>query len=102
MGRTIGRVGGASAGVIAIVFGVLDLLGKVPPPWVPLALGGVAIAGVLADYLVERRGGDGQTPSTVKQKQVGRKGSMGLQAGRDIRDVKFGDGEDSPTRGGDR
>ncbi len=85
MGRNFGRVGGASAGVIAVVFGVLEQLQKTPPPWIPIALGIVAILGVLADYLWEHRGDGGdQSPAKVKQEQKSGKKSTNNQAGRDI------------------
>ncbi len=80
MGRQLGRVGGASAGTIAIVFGVLELLHKTPPAWVVLTLGAAAILGVVADYLWEQRGGD---KSAVKQTQRIGRNSVGMQAGRD-------------------
>jgi hypothetical protein len=84
MGRNIGRIGGAVAGIVAIIFGVLDVQDKVPP-WLLITLGAVAMAGVLANYLWEHRGGDGASqPQRVNQKQKGGRRSTNNQAGRDI------------------
>ncbi|WP_164478804.1 hypothetical protein [Mycolicibacterium stellerae] len=92
MGRNLSRVGGAAAGAIAILFGVLDLLEKVPPPWIPISLGAVAVAGVIADYFVEsRQEASSSKPSTttrIKQKQKSGNSSQNFQAGRDIKDVQ--------------
>lgn len=84
MRRSIGRIGGAVAGIIAIVFGVLDLIDKLPP-WVLIALGAIAILGVLADYFWERRDqGSEQSSAKVHQKQQSGRKSTNHQAGRDI------------------
>lgn len=84
MGRNIGRIGGAVAGIIAVVFGILDLIDKVPP-LVLYSLGAIAIFGVLFDYIWQHRdGGADQSPIVVKQKQAGGRKATNNQAGRDI------------------
>lgn len=84
MGRNIGRVGGAVAGIIAIIFGILDAQDKVPS-WLLITLGALAIAGVLADVLWDRQdGGDDGAPLRMKQRQEGGRKSTNNQAGRDI------------------
>jgi hypothetical protein len=68
------------------VFGVLEQLHKVPPPWIPIALGAVAIVGVIADYLWEQRSvANDETAPRVKQKQEGGRTSTNNQAARDIK-----------------
>lgn len=84
MGREFSRVGGAAAGIIAILFGVLDLMNKVPSPWLLIALGTVAVIGVLIDYFWGRRGDEGGAPQQVNQKQKGGQKSTLNQAGRDV------------------
>lgn len=66
MGWNIGRAGGAIAGIVAIIFGVLDLVDKVPP-WILIALGAVAVVGVLADYMWGHRGDDEETEPEVER-----------------------------------
>jgi hypothetical protein len=84
VGRNIGRAGGAIAGIIAIVFGALGLTDKVPP-WLLITLGALAVLGVLADYMFERRSGGGNTSRTsVRQNQKSGSYSTNLQAGRDM------------------
>lgn len=98
MGRNLGRVGGASAGVIAVIFGILELLQKTPPPWLPIALGAVAIFGVLADYLWEQRGASDAPTTNVNQNLQSGRGSQNVQSGRDTSDVRFdvGGGPEEP------
>lgn len=86
MRRSLGRVGGASAGTIAIIFGILDVQDKLPP-WLLITLGAVAIVGVLVDYTWEHRGGEGDgeiAPQRVRQEQEGGRQSTNNQAGRDV------------------
>ena len=85
MSRVVGRAGGASAGIIAVLFGVLELLQKTPPPWVVIGLGVAAVVGVAADYLYEQRNAD--KPAKQQQRQRTGKDSNALQAGGNISGV---------------
>lgn len=84
--RAVGRVGGASAGVIAVLFGVLEQLKLTPPAWIPITLGALAILGVLTDYGVEKRNSEATTDSPKQSQKLG-PGSTGFVAGRDNRDI---------------
>ena len=84
MSRNAGRIGGAVAGIIAIIFGILDAQDKVPRA-VLITLGALAIAGVLVDYLWQpRTGAGGDEPQRIEQKQAGGRNSTNYQAGQDI------------------
>ncbi|MCA2245001.1 hypothetical protein JF781_21840 [Mycobacterium sp. WUMAC-067] len=84
MGRNVGRIGGAVAGIIAIIFGLLDVQDKVPRS-VLITLGALAIAGVVLDYLWQLRSGGGAAESQrIEQKQTGGRNSTNYQAGLDI------------------
>ncbi|MCV7128280.1 MULTISPECIES: hypothetical protein [Mycolicibacterium] len=82
MGRNLGRVGGATAGIVAIVFGILDLIDTVNP-WILIGLGTVAVIGVLADFLRQPHGDD-SGGAAIKQTQKTGDRSTSNQAGRDI------------------
>ncbi|MCG7579386.1 hypothetical protein [Mycolicibacterium sp. OfavD-34-C] len=98
MVRNLGRIGGAAAGIIAIVFGVLDLMNLTPPPWLPIGLGATAVGGVVADYFVERRSSRDEKPPNRILSQKGGKGSNNAQAGRDMKGVHFGSGDATPKK----
>ncbi|WP_431236658.1 hypothetical protein ACQ86B_17100 [Mycolicibacterium aichiense] len=84
MSRNVGRIGSAVAGIIAIVFGLLDVQDKMPQS-VLIILGALAIAGVVVDYLWQlRSAGGGAEPQHIEQKQSGGPNSINNQAGRDI------------------
>jgi hypothetical protein len=83
MGKSLGRISGALAAIVALTVGVLGIV-HIWPRWVWITLGIAGIVFIIGQFAWERRSGGTAGTVKVKQSQTGGHGSTNFQAGRDI------------------